>query len=88
MKVSERALTLAGVGVASLRRTPWQVVVEVLTRLAVQAFGVVVAHAVTVNLKTHLSVQSALSMFHTCFCLFVCFLFACWKAGAEPQDMG
>lgn len=45
-------LTLAGIGVASLSWSPRQVVVEVLTLFTVQTFGVVVTHAVTVNLKT------------------------------------
>lgn len=45
-------LTFAGVGVASLSRSPGQIVVEVLTLLTVQAFSVVVTHAVTMNLQT------------------------------------
>lgn len=44
-------LTSAGIGVASLSWPPGQIVVEILTLLAVQALGVVVAHAVAVNLQ-------------------------------------
>lgn len=45
-------LTLAGISVASFSWSPGQVVVEILTPFTVQTFGVVVTHAVTVNLKT------------------------------------
>lgn len=46
------ALTLAGVGVSSLRWPPRQIVVEVLTALAVQTLGVVIAYTAAVDLNT------------------------------------
>lgn len=45
-------LTLAGVGVSSLRRSPRQIVIKVLTTLTVQALCVVVAHTATMDLNT------------------------------------
>ena len=43
-------LTLAGVCVAALSRAPGHVMVKVVTLLTVQPLGVVVTHAVTVDL--------------------------------------
>ena len=43
-------LTLAGVGVAALGWPPGQVIVEVVTLLTVQSFGIVVAHTPPVYL--------------------------------------
>lgn len=48
---SSSGLTPAGVGVAALGGLPGQVVVEVVTALAVHPLGVVVAHAPAVHLK-------------------------------------
>lgn len=48
----QNGLTFAGVGVASLSWSPGKIVVEVLAQLTVQAFSVVVTHAVTMNLQT------------------------------------
>lgn len=44
-------LTLAGVCVAALRRPPRLVVVEVITLLTVQTFGIMVANTSAMNLK-------------------------------------
>lgn len=50
--MDQNKLTFAGIGVAPLGWSPREVVVEVQTLLTVQTFGVVVTHAVTMNLKT------------------------------------
>lgn len=48
------ALTLAGVGVSSLGRSPGQIVVKVLTALTVQSLSVVITHTAAMDLDTHL----------------------------------
>lgn len=48
--VPPTGLTLAGVSVAPLGRSPGQVIVEVITLLTVQALCVVVTHTPAVNL--------------------------------------
>lgn len=60
---SSSVLTLAGVGAASLGWSPGQVVVEVVTPLTVQTFGIVVAHAPAVNLerKREVGVEAMIS---------------------------
>lgn len=45
-----QGLTFASIGVASLGWSPRQVMVEFLTLFTVKTFGVVVTHAVTMNL--------------------------------------
>lgn len=46
----QRRLTFAGIGVASLGWSPRQVMVEILTLFTVKTLGVVVTHAVPMNL--------------------------------------
>lgn len=49
-RTNQSGLTLAGVSVASFSRSPRKVMVEILTLLTVQTLGVMVAHAVTMDL--------------------------------------
>lgn len=46
-------LTFAGIAVSTFSRSPWQIMVEIHAQLTVQAFGVVPAHAVSMNLGSY-----------------------------------
>lgn len=46
-------LTFAGIAVSTFSRSPWQIMVEIHAQLTVQAFGVVSAHAVSMNLGSY-----------------------------------
>lgn len=46
-------LTFAGIAVSTFSWSPWQVMVEIHAQLTVQTFGVVPAHAVSMNLGSY-----------------------------------